>query len=149
LESVVDNLKASGTSEITIHFDPTASDQTELELDINLMNGVFLNLIKNAAENAAEHVSELEAREERCVSVKVRKQQRRVCVSITNGGPPIPEERIDSFFEKFNTLGKDGGTGLGTTYAALVTHAHGGEIDVTSTAENGTTVTVTIPESIP
>lgn len=35
------------------------------------------------------------------------------------------------------------GAGLGTTYAYLVTHAHGGEIIVDSNAKGGTTVTVT------
>ena len=46
-----------------------------------------------------------------------------------------------------NTRGKEGGTGLGTTYAALVTRAHGGTIDVVSSEEEGTTVTVSIPAS--
>jgi len=48
------------------------------------------------------------------------------------------------FFEKFNTdrSKKKEGTGLGTTYAYLITKAHGGDIFVDSTGEEGTTVTL-------
>jgi len=137
LESVIDNLKASGTYEVDIAFAPAESG-TEINVDVNLMNGVFLNLLKNAAE----HVSSIEG--ETVVSVSVTKQYDKILISITKGGPPIPEDRLDSFFEKFNTQGKEGGTGLGTTYAALVTRAHGGDISVTSTLETGTTVTVSL-----
>lgn len=137
LETVIENLKASGSHEVDVVFTP-AESEAEIEVDVNLMNGVFLNLLKNAAE----HVSSIE--EEKVVSVSVTKQYDRILISITNGGPPIPEDRLDSFFEKFNTKGKEGGTGLGTTYAALVTRAHGGDISVTSTQETGTTVTVTL-----
>ena len=105
------------------------------------MNGVFMNLIKNAAE----HVQDLESETDRVVTVVVRQRARETTISISNGGPPIPPDRIDAFFEKFNTSGKDGGTGLGTTYAALVTRAHDGRIEVTSTEQDGTTVTITLP----
>ena len=143
LESVIENLKASRTTEVEIRFDSGASESTELELDVNLMNGVFLNLIKNAVE----HVTRIESDADRVVTVKVERRLRQICVLINNGGPPIPPDRVDSFFEKFNTKGKEGGTGLGTTYAALVTRAHGGTIDVVSSEEEGTTVTVSIPAS--
>jgi len=48
------------------------------------------------------------------------------------------------FFEKFNSdrLKKKDGTGLGTSYAYLVTKAHGGDIFVKSNEEEGTTVTL-------
>jgi two-component system, sensor histidine kinase and response regulator len=142
LASVIENWRASGATTAEIQLE-SGSDDVELDLDINLMNGVFLNLIKNAAE----HVDELESGSDRVVTVSIEHRLREVNVSIHNGGPPIPPERIDSFFEKFNTLGKEGGTGLGTTYAALVTHAHSGTIKVTSSEEEGTTVTVTLPSS--
>lgn len=139
IRSVIESLRASSvTSELRL--DIEASDAIEVDLDVNLMSGVFMNLIKNAAE----HVGGLEEAE-RTVVIAVNRRAREVAIAITNGGPPVPTERLEGFFEKFNTRGKDGGTGLGTTYAALVTRAHGGRIGVTSSEADGTTVTVTLP----
>jgi len=65
-------------------------------------------------------------------------------VKINNYGDPIPPEKMKVFFEKFNTdrIMKKDGTGLGTTYAYLITKAHNGDINVESTDEEGTTVTL-------
>ena len=57
----------------------------------------------------------------------------------------MPPERLATFFEKFNAdvrNRKKKGAGLGTTYAYLVTRAHGGDIIVDSNEKEGTTVTV-------
>lgn len=113
-----------------------------VDVDGNLMRGVFHNLIKNAVE----HVARCERIEDRLVRVHLLETASSVNVTIHNGGTPIPEDLLGMFFEKFNTFEKRGGTGLGTTYAFLVTRAHGGKIDVTSTEAEGTTVTVTLPK---
>ena len=65
-----------------------------------------------------------------------------VLVKINNKGKPVPKEKLKLFFEKFNTNKNDkpDGTGLGTTYAYLVTIAHGGEISVKSNQKDGTTI---------
>ena len=95
-------------------------------------------------KNAGEHVAELETIAEKTVTVKIYDKYRKVYVEINNKGVPIPEERLELFFEKFNTdrTMKRDGTGLGTTYAYLVVKAHKGEINVRSNEEEGTTVTV-------
>ena len=113
-----------------------------VEADGNLLRGVFHNLIKNAVE----HVAEYENEKDRVVTVTVKETPRSILVRVHNGGLPIPEDLLAVFFEKFNTHEKQGGTGLGTTYALLVTHAHGGDIGVTSTEADGTVVTVTLPK---
>jgi PAS domain S-box-containing protein len=108
--------------------------------DLNLMPGVFHNLIKNAIE----HVSGCENPEERKLRVELTREGSSAVVKINNRGIPLAPERIATFFEKFNTdrKRKSSGTGLGTTYAYLVTRAHGGTISVTSNEADGTTVTV-------
>ncbi|CCO23148.1 sensor histidine kinase [Maridesulfovibrio hydrothermalis] len=62
-------------------------------------------------------------------------------ISIHNHGA-VPESIRGSFFDKYSTEGKAGGSGLGTYSASLIAHAHDGEISMDSSAENGTTVTV-------
>lgn len=118
--------------------------QPELMIDLALLKGVFTNLIKNAYE----HVKDLEDPDQRRIRVSLDERGREfLCVRVNNRGEPIPAARLELFFEKFNTARerKPGGTGLGTTYAYLVTKAHGGHIEVVSNAEEGTTVSLRLP----
>lgn len=81
------------------------------------------------------------------LQVNLREDRNRYVVRINNRGTPIPPDRLATFFEKFNVgPEKKHSTGLGTTYAYLVAKAHGGDISVTSNAEEGTTVTIVLPE---
>ncbi|MCZ6634888.1 MAG: HAMP domain-containing sensor histidine kinase, partial [bacterium] len=137
---VIDDLKAAH-QQADIRLED-ALIHKEIQVDGNLMIGVFHNLIKNAIE----HVADLPDEAEREVRVVLSNHANQAVIRIHNRGEPIPEEKLDSFFEKFNTSKKEkGGTGLGTTYAYLVTTAHGGKIEVASTPEEGTTLTVQLP----
>jgi signal transduction histidine kinase len=80
------------------------------------------------------------------VRVRVRDAGAVVNVSVHNGGPPIPAERLGSIFEPFQRgteVGK--GLGLGLYIVRAIVDAHGGAVDVTSSSELGTTVVVRLP----
>ncbi|MFW5807991.1 MAG: ATP-binding protein [Spirochaetota bacterium] len=51
----------------------------------------------------------------------------------------------DTFFEKYITSGKQGGTGLGTYIARIMTEIQGGTIEMTTDERTGTTVTFSLP----
>ncbi|MDP6041796.1 MAG: HAMP domain-containing sensor histidine kinase, partial [Candidatus Latescibacteria bacterium] len=138
LVRIADDLATSLDHRVQIDIE---GEEISVNADRNLLTGVFHNLIKNAAE----HIVELDDESQRIVRLRLSKGLGKTIVAINNGGDPVPQDLLDAFFEKFNTENKPGGTGLGTTYAALVTHAHDGDIAVTSTQEEGTTVTVTLP----
>ncbi len=127
---------------VSFAVDSTAS-RTRVAVDFDLMPGVFVNLIKNAIE----HVADLEDPSEKTVLIDLSNRNGRLVVAINNRGEPVPQDRLETFFEKFNSTGKRkrGGTGLGTTYAWLVTRAHGGSVSVASDRETGTTVTLELP----
>lgn len=109
--------------------------------DPGFLPGVFRNLLKNAVE----HVKDLPAKEQN-LSIAVGETEGGVGFLVVNGGPPVPEHRLEHFFEKFNSTKKTtGGTGLGTSYAAIVVRAHGGTIAVRSTLEQGTRIRVWLP----
>lgn len=138
---VADDLKTVYGDQANIRIQNELKNST-VHMDPNLIIGVFQNLIKNAIE----HVSDLPDEAEREVKVHLGNEGAQAVVRIHNGGEPVPPDKLASFFEKFNTGKKErGGTGLGTTYAYLVTTAHGGLIDVTSSPEGGTTLTVQLP----
>ncbi len=110
------------------------------QMDSKLMSGVLLNLIKNAIE----HVSECDRKSEKTITIHMFNKKEKLITTVNNRGKPIPKEKLTLFFEKFNSdkKKKHGGTGLGTTYAYLVTKAHGGEISVSSDKTSGTTVSI-------
>lgn len=63
-----------------------------------------------------------------------------------NGGPPIRPELLSHLFEPFvRSTTSSRGLGLGLYIVAEVVRAHGGTIQVTSAAAEGTTFTVTLP----
>ena len=84
------------------------------------------------------------------VKVEVFGGSERVEVSIHNGGTPIPAEQQEGLFEPFrrgvNPGALDGSVGLGLYIAWHVARAHGGTIEVSSSAEAGTTFRMTLPK---
>ena len=68
-----------------------------------------------------------------------------VTITIGNTGA-VPAAIRTRFFDKYVTSGKEGGTGLGTYSAKLLTEAQGGSIGLeVDDAQNRTTITVTLP----
>lgn len=70
-------------------------------------------------------------------------------ITITNDGPPIPEHELPHLFERLyrgEYARCTEGSGLGLTIAQRIVALHNGTIDIQSTAEAGTTVTVTLPQ---
>lgn len=91
------------------------------------------------------------AGEKGLVTVKLEEIQGKVCLSVHNTGPAIPEEHLPHLFERFYrsdaSRNRDhGGYGLGLAIAKSIVDAHGGKIAVTSTPADGTAFTVTFPK---
>jgi len=103
--------------------------------DPTLCYAVFYNLIKNACEAAPAHSR---------VNI-VLYGTTPLQVGIENKGA-VPVAIRARFFEKFVTVGKAGGTGLGTYSARLLSEAQGGKVELlVSDERETTTVTVTLP----
>ncbi len=65
-------------------------------------------------------------------------------IAITNRGT-VPEEIRATFFDKYSTSRKGGGTGLGTYSARLIAETQDGAISFVTSEREGTTVTVQLP----
>ena len=70
--------------------------------------------------------------------------------TVANTGPGIPKERIPRVFDRFYRgdpahNGQVEGSGLGLSIAQRIVQAHGGDIRITSTQGDLTTVTVRLP----
>lgn len=100
-----------------------------------LCYSLLANLLKNAVEASNEGGT---------VSIAVR-ESNGVLIDIHNDGT-VPEEIRDRFFEKYATSGKAGGSGLGTYSARMMARVQGGDIAMTSSTAEGTTLSVRLPE---
>jgi signal transduction histidine kinase len=82
------------------------------------------------------------------ISMSLKKNKKGVEVSVHNFGNPISAEEKFILFERYHrTSSGEGkkGWGLGLTVVKGITEAHGGNVDVESSAEAGTTFTVHLP----
>ena len=82
------------------------------------------------------------------VEVDLRAENGSALLRVRNTGTPIPTEELPHLFERFYRVDRArsaGGYGLGLSIAQSIVKAHGGKISVASTAEAGTTFTVSLP----
>ncbi|MHB9029511.1 MAG: sensor histidine kinase, partial [Candidatus Latescibacterota bacterium] len=127
---------------VTLEFESSETN-SNLPLDMSLMPGVFSNLLRNAIGQIAG----LEPASERRVRVEIHNADSSIVVKINSRGTILPPERTATFFDRFNANReiRPDGAGLGTTYAFLVTKAHGGDISIDSNSREGTTITLVFP----
>jgi hypothetical protein len=103
--------------------------------DTMLCYSVFQNLLKNAFEAAPAGST---------INVRLS-DEHPLKISFSNQGA-VPEAIRERFFDKYVTHGKEGGTGLGTYSARLLTQAQKGDIALQVEGDT-TTVTVTLPRA--
>jgi two-component system NtrC family sensor kinase len=102
---------------------------------------VFINLCKNAAQ-AMAGLRDREAR----LRVSSRCEQDQVIIEIADTGPGIAPKDLDKIFDPFFTTKPVGqGTGLGLSICHAIISSMSGAIDVRSTPQHGTVVTVRLP----
>ncbi|WP_026694783.1 ATP-binding protein [Peribacillus kribbensis] len=113
--------------------------------DPDKLEQVLTNLIDNAIRHTPERGS--------VQIVQSRDIQGSLSIEVQDSGSGIPKEDLPFVFERFykadkaRTRGR-AGTGLGLAIAQNIVHAHGGQITVKSTLNEGTTFYITIPQKM-
>lgn len=112
------------------------------------LNQVFMNIINNAID-ALEYSDNGNGKLEKMPTIVISVQKidsDRIRIAIWNNGPPIPAEIIDKVFDPFFTTKPVGkGTGLGLYICYQIIEKHGGKIEVSSDAKQGTEFAVILP----
>jgi PAS domain S-box-containing protein len=97
-----------------------------------LCYSMLANLMKNAIEASPDG---------RVVSVRCVLEGNALLTEVHNAGA-VPGEMRARFFQKYATAGKSGGVGLGAYSARLMARVQQGDIDLRTSEEDGTTLTV-------
>ena len=84
------------------------------------------------------------------VSLRLDEGGRRAVIEVADDGPGIPEEELPKIFERFYRMDAarsraTGGTGLGLSIVKHICANHGGDIQVWSDGDHGSTFTIRLP----
>lgn len=131
----------------SVAYEQGVSIQSEITPDVVLqgdpgqMKQLFVILLDNACKYAGR---------DGAVTVTFGKDNEKAHLAINNTGEPIPTEHLERIFERFyrvdsSRVRQEGGYGLGLAIAKTIVDRHHGQIDVESTAEKGTTFTISLP----
>jgi signal transduction histidine kinase len=138
---VVDEMRAAYPTR-TVRFAPDG--ELSGEWDAARLRQLVSNLLGNAIQHGASDGP---------VDLSVAGEVDEVVIAVHNGGAPIPPDAVATIFDplvrgstpELQRQRRPGSIGLGLYIARAVATAHGGTIDVTSTAGAGTTLTVRLP----
>jgi len=132
-------------AKIETNFDESLEKINVIREDIGR---VILNLINNAFYTVHERQRLEGAGYEPTVTVSTAKQNGNVAIKVEDNGKGIPQEIMNKIFHPFFTTKPTGqGTGLGLSLAYDIVKAHGGELKVETTEEEGSKFIVEIPTS--
>jgi signal transduction histidine kinase len=113
-----------------------AEPRTTCDIDVEQIAHVFVNVLSNAVDAAPEG-SDLTLSSTASAGGGWR-------CRLHNEGSPISPELLPRVFELFFTT-KPGGSGVGLALCQRILDEHGGSITLESTADAGTTVTISLP----
>ncbi|MGC2040469.1 MULTISPECIES: GAF domain-containing sensor histidine kinase [Paraburkholderia] len=136
LRAVVDELRVANPSRevvtelgltMRVHCDPSRMQQ----------------LLSNLLGNALMHGAKGEP-----VIVRTETDGNHLSISVANGGDPVPPQLLQKVFEPYwrpPSSSPGGGLGLGLFICKEIVEAHGGTIEVSSSADHGTCFTARLP----
>lgn len=132
--SSVEHLLADRPVELDCSCDAAAA---RLRSDPGKVHQIVLNLASNAAEFT----------ERGRIAVRAEPADGGVCVTVSDTGPGIGPDHLDTIFEEFEQLEahRSSGTGLGLTITRALCELLGGCVTVTSQVGAGSTFTVVLP----
>lgn len=113
---------------------------TMIKCDVNKMQRVFDNLLRNAVNYSFDDST---------IHIAVKQNGENLCIQFTNCGNTIPKEKLVRIFEQFYRLdvarsSRSGGAGLGLAVAKEIVELHNGTITAKSENEQ-IEFTVTFP----
>jgi PAS domain S-box-containing protein len=135
--SVADYVENKG---LTLVFDTNVEEKV-VACDAEKIERIILNLLSNAVKFTASGGK---------IMVDIYAGSESICISVKDTGRGIPEEKLNSIFERFvqvdKSLARDHeGSGIGLSLVKCLVELHGGTISVKSKEGYGTEFNICIP----
>ena len=133
-----------------LQIEETEEDFFTMQGDWDQLARLFTNLIGNALQYTSEG-GKVEVELQRTIR---RNYYPQLQVKVSDTGVGIPEDALPHIFDRFYRVDpsrirvKSTGSGLGLAIAAAIAQNHHGNIQIDSTVNQGTIVTVTLPLTI-
>ncbi len=142
--TTIDPLVTKNENSLTVH---CADDIGEIHADHTRVRQVLLNLLSNACKFTERGEIDLN------VSRSDLSGAEQICFAVRDTGIGLTPEQVGKLFQTFtqadsSTTRKYGGTGLGLSISRKICELMGGGIAVESTADVGSTFTVTLPINV-
>lgn len=118
-----------------------------VDADREQLTRILTNLLRNAAQ-AIETAQGEDPTLEGLVQLLGRREGSVTVATVKDNGPGLPDSIREHLFEAFQSSARNGGTGLGLTIANELAQAHGGYVRLASSAINGTSFEVHIPDQV-
>ena len=155
-EEEYDNLINLGFSQDEIYHmsEETFAQNKDIDITINMTTGdliypierdSLMEAIYNITDNSIKYTESGGS-----VSIDLTHDSDNAYITIRDSGIGIPNEELEKIFDRFYRVDKarardTGGTGLGLAIALDAVKLHGGNIEVTSEEELGSTFTIILP----
>ena len=136
IRRVIDEMKSEmnlRAVEIELENDPP---HVSVAVNPERFSRVIYNLFVNASDAMQQGGT---------IRVRFDIQDGEVATTVSDTGPGIPEEVVDSLFVAFVTHGKRDGTGLGLSICQRIIEDHRGKITACNLPEGGAAFTFTLP----
>ncbi len=124
--------------DVVLDLDPAAG---WVEVDNSQLENALINLAVNARDAMASGGR---------LTISTRRLAQKVRITVADTGAGMTPDQLSRVFDPFYTTKDIGlGTGLGLSQVHGFVAQSGGEVDIASTPQVGTTVTITLPNSAP
>lgn len=125
---------------ITVIFD-TEDEEIFTHCDPDKIERIILNLLSNSIKFTNPKGK---------ILVNIKRKEDKVLVVVEDNGKGIPEEKLDSIFERFRQVDKsftreNEGSGIGLSLVKSLTELHGGSISIKSSLGRGSKFTLGLP----
>ena len=109
---------------------------SQVEVVEDQIKQVILSFIQNSADSISG---------EGQITLTTEQQGSQLKIKIQDTGHGISEDDIENLFDPFFTTKAQQGTGLGLSVSYDIIRDHGGDIEVKSELDKGTTFTINLP----
>jgi len=140
IQDVLSIAKTSASdAKVELTWQPAESIEN-VSVDPEGIHHALLNMVLNAIDATG-------GRPDAKVLVKATQDPTSTQIVIEDNGIGIPKSQLTTIFSLFESTKGNRGTGLGLPVSQKIVREHGGEISVSSIVDQGTTFTISLPNS--